>query len=169
MNLLITALEFASFRNISAKLDTAKIEEAISLAQQSDLLKILGDFYFDVLKNATEESFKDLLDGSEFTVAGLDYKHAGIKRLLADFTFARYIQTINVNLTPFGAVSKLSQDSEGTDRNTIKDLSKQAQIDAGIKFEFIDKYIVSNPVAFARYCKNKKTGTSFSSLRISRL
>lgn len=169
MNLLITAIEFASFRNISAKLDTPKIEEAISLAQQSDLLEILGDFYFDVVKNATEASFKDLIDGSEFTYQGLTYEHAGIKRLLADFAFARYLYTVNVNLTPFGAVSKLSQDSEGIDRNTIKDLSKQAQIDAGVKFRFIEKYLLSKPEVFSRYCKNQKSGTSFSTQKISRL
>ena len=47
MTNLITAAEFASFRNISKKLDTGKIDEAIKLAQQSDLLDILGEFFFD--------------------------------------------------------------------------------------------------------------------------
>lgn len=166
---LITYTEFATFRNISQKIDTPKVEEAISLAQQSDLVEILGDFYFDVVKNASDPSYSELMDGSEFEYCGDLYQHVGIKRLLADYTYSRFVYMINVNLTPFGAVSKFMEDSEKIDRNTIRDLSKQAQVDAGIKFKFIEKYILSESTLFSRYCKNKEQGTSFSTQRISKL
>ena len=52
MDLLITPIEFSQLRDISKKIDTEKVNEAISLAQQSDLIDILGEFYFDVLKNS---------------------------------------------------------------------------------------------------------------------
>ena len=169
MAYLITAIEFATFRNISQKLDTPKIEEAIGLAQQSDLVEILGDFYFDVVKNASENDWADLMNGSEFEYCGDTFIHAGIKKMLADYTYSRFVYMVNINATPFGFQKKFTDDSEGIDRNTIKDLSKQAQVDAGIKFKFIEYYILSKPELFDRYCKNKNQGTSFNFQRFSKL
>ena len=169
MSNIITAIEFASFRNISQKLDTGKIDESISLAQQSDLLNILGDFYFDVVKNQSEGTYSDLMDGSTFTYNGYEYEHAGIKRLLADYSYSRFASGGNINFTPFGIHKKLSNDSEPIDRNTVKDISKQAQVDAGIKFKFIEYYILSEPTLFERYCNGKQQGTNFSTQKFSKL
>jgi hypothetical protein len=169
MSNIITTLEFASYRNISQKLDTGKIEESISLAQQSDLLQILGDFYFDVLKNQDETTYTDLMEGSGFTYNGYAYEHAGIKRLLADYAYARFASAGNINFTPFGIHKKLSNESEPIDRNTVNDIAKQAQIDAGLKFQFIELYILSEPILFERYGKDKQQGTNFASQRFSKL
>lgn len=166
---IITAQEFATFRCISQKIDEEKIDEAILQAQQTDLLKILGDFYFDVLKNATEASYEDLMDGSEFVYCNEDFEHAGIKALLADYTSARYVYKRNQKDTPFGMVTKTYQDGTPVERNVIKDLSKQDQVDAGAKFMIIEKYIMSEPELFSRYCKNKKEGVSFNQIRFSKL
>ena len=166
---LITAIEFATFRNISQKLDTPKIEEAISLAQQSDLIEILGDFYFDVVKNAALPTYADLMDGATFTYNKEDFEHKGIKKLLGDYTYARYVYRKPINDTAFGMVRKSYNDSEPVERNTIKDIAKQAQVDAGIKFKFIEKYILSEPTLFERYCKSKKQGTSFFTQKFSKL
>lgn len=167
---LITAVEFAQLRDISKKIDTDKANEAIGLAQSSDLYEALGGFYFDLVKSPTDPKYVNLMDGSEFEYCGEMYIHAGIKAYLADLTYARFIYMINVNLTPFGAQSKFTQDSEGVDRNTIKDLVKQAQFDAGVKFKIIDKYLLSNPNnIFDRYCKSEYTGTNFNSIKISKL
>lgn len=167
MDLLITPVEFAAFRDISKKIDDDKTNEAISLAQQSDLIDILGDFYFDVLKNATETAWLPLMDGSEFTYCDKEYEHVGIKALLADYTYARFIYMANVNLTPFGAQSKFTNDSEGIDRLVIKDLSKQAQVDAGIKFKYIRYYLLSDPELFSRYCESQRTDTPFNGQKFS--
>ncbi len=169
MENIITATEFATFRNISQKVDTAKIDEAISLAQQSDLVDILGDFYFDVMKNKDEANYADLMNGSEFTYNDEKFEHAGIKKLLADYTHARYVYLKPINDTAFGFMVKETQDGSPVDRNTLKDLSKQDQVDAGIKFKFIEKYILSEPELFSRYCKNKPQGTSFNSIRLTKL
>lgn len=167
MSNLITVEEFATFRDISKKRDESKISEAIGLAQQSDLLNILGDFYFDVLNNAEENSYILLMTGGVFEYCNEQYEHAGIKKMLADYTYARYMMIINVNHTPFGSVTKMMQDSEKVDRATLRDLSKQAQQDAGFKFKYIEKYILSEPTLFSRYCKNKDNDTSFQSFNSS--
>ena len=166
---LITATEFATYRNISIKIDTAKVDESISLAQQSDLVEILGDFYFDVLKNANEAEWQDLMNGSSFIYCDADFEHAGIKRLLADYAHSRYVYTKNVNDTAFGFMTKETQDGSPVERNTLKDLAKQSQIDAGVKFKFIEKYIMSKPDLFSRYCKNQNQNTAFNIQRFSKL
>lgn len=169
MAYFITPEEFATYRNVSQKLDTPKINEAIGLAQQSDLIEILGDFYFDVLKNSAETDWLSLMDGSTFEYCDEEYQHAGIKAMHADYTYSRFVYMVNINATPFGFQKKFTEDSQGIERNTIKDLAKQAQQDAGIKFKFIEYYILSEPELFSRYCKNKKQGTSFFTQKFSRL
>lgn len=169
MDYLITPTEFGTFRDISVKQDEKKINESIGLAQQSDLIEILGEFYFDVVKNASESTYEDLMNGSTFEYCDKEYVHAGIKAMLADYTYSRFVYMANINATAFGFQKKYTQDSEGIDRNMIKDLSKQAQVDAGIKFKFIEKYILSEPVLFERYCKNKSQGTSFNSQKLTKL
>lgn len=169
MAYIITPAEFAEYRDISVKLDEAKINESISLAQQSDLIEILGDFYFDVVKNQAETAWLPLMNGSTFEYCEEEFVHVGIKKLLGDYTYARFVYMVNINPTAFGFQSKFTQDSEGIDRNTIKDLAKQAQVDAGIKFKFIEKYILSEPELFERYCKSVSQGTSFFTQKFSKL
>lgn len=166
---IITATEFAAFRNISSKIDTKKIDEAIQQAEDSDLNDILGGFFFDVQKNKDDATYTDLMNGSEFTYCDETFIHKGIKVMLADYAYARYVYTKNVNDTAHGFVAKNYQDGITTDRNVLKDLAKQAQIDAGIKFRTIEKYILSEPTLFSRYCDSKKGNTGFNYQRFSKL
>lgn len=169
MNNLITEAEFVSFRSISKKVDSEKLNESITLAQASDLQDTLGSFYFDVLTFKDADSYENLLNGCAFVYEGENFIHDGLKSFLADLAYSRYIYNINVNLTPFGAQSKFTNDSTGVDRNTTKDLSKQAQIDGAVKFKIIQKYIFSKPDLFSRYCKGQKSDTGFGRQRISKL
>lgn len=169
MDNIITVEEFIAFRNVSKKVDAEKINECISLAQKSDLNNILGDFFFDVYKNRNNPDYEGLLNGLEFEYCDEVFIHDGVKSLLADYTYSRFMYMINVNMTPFGAVAKETQDSKAIDRNHIKDLSKQAQIDASNKFNIIQKYILSKPELFSRYCSNDKNRTGFNGIKIKKL
>ena len=169
MELLLTVAEFADFRNISKKIDENLIIECISQAQQSDFMEILGEFYFDVLKNKDNPDYSELLDGCEFQYNNYDYEHVGLKNILADYAHARYVVKKNTKDTPFGYVVKDSNDSLNVDRNTLRDISKQDQIDAGNKFKFVDIYIKSKHELFTRYCKKNDLGTSFFFQRFSKL
>lgn len=166
---LLTVDEFVTFRDIGKKIDSSKIEECIINAQNSDLQNLLGGFYYDVLKNKNELLYSDLMNGCEFDYCNETFIHSGIKALLSDYVYARYIYMINVNLTPFGATTKHSQDSEPISRNHIKDLYGQAQYDGGIKFQSIKKYILSEPEIFNRYCKNENYSTEQFNIKIGRL
>ncbi|OCK42529.1 hypothetical protein BA195_10155 [Tenacibaculum soleae] len=154
MNNIITAKEFAEYRNISKKIDEGKINECIKLAQSVDLFDVLNDFYFDLLQGVNEPEYNELMSGGTFTSEGKNYYQEGLKSLLADYTYSRYIYVINTNHTSFGYQQKYTEDSQPVDRNFIKDVVKQTQIDASIKFKMIDKYLQTNKAIFPRYSNN---------------
>ncbi|MFI8379615.1 hypothetical protein [Leeuwenhoekiella sp. NPDC079379] len=166
-NQLITVQEFASFRDIGKKLDEAKINECIKQAQSTDLFDVLNDFFFDLVENKDSIQYQDLLSGSTFSVNNQSFSQAGIKSLLADYTYNRYMYSINTNFTPFGATQKYGQDSQPVDRNLLKDIAKQTQVDADIKFKMIDKYLKSNSSIFTRYQTGNNPDINTGSVRYS--
>ena len=155
MESIITVVEFQTFKHISKKVDTDRIEQAISFAQEIDLYDYLGDFLFDVVAalpaNGELDPYNDLLNGGSFTVEEKNYIHAGIKSLLADLTYVRYLNSSNVVDTPFGLVSKDANDSSPIDRGLIKDLASQAMRDADVKFSLINMFLEENASDFPRY------------------
>lgn len=154
MQRLITAQEFGQYKDVGKKLDTQKINECITEAQMVDLFDYLDEFLFDVVENREDSTYADLMNGSSFVVSGKPYSHIGLKALLADLTYPRYLYKVNIQLTPFGAVNKLSQDSQPADRNVLKDIAKQTQMDADTKFKFIRLYLQENKTLFPRYNSN---------------
>lgn len=163
---IITADEFKTYRDVGNKVDTDKIEDIIRITQSTDLFKLLGNFLFDVLNNLVEPTYEDLLEGSEFTDEnGNTLIQEGLKRLVSDLAYARYLYLVNVNFTPFGATVKTSDSSEPVERNILRDISKQTQIDANIKWELIKSYLDSNKDTFPvwkTYCDGKGYNSSNS-------
>ena len=167
MEQLLSASEFRSFHKIAKKADDKVINESILKAQQSDLISALGDFYFDVLANYQEDAYNDLMNGSTFEYEGYGYEQVGLKDLLSDYAYSRYLYNRNVNDTSFGVVNKVDPNSEAVDRNILKDISRQSQQDAGYKFKYIDLYLKANKETFPRYnrCDNVKENMSYKTFK----
>lgn len=165
--LLITPEEFITYRDVSTKLNEARINECIKLAQESDLHNALNDFYFDVLANYQDIEYGDLMNGSTFIYDGESFTHDGIKIYLGDLTYARFMSQANMMLTAFGAVSKISDNSEPISSALIKSLSNQSQLDASNKFKTIDLYLRANDSIFPRYlkCNTTTAGTGYHSTK----
>jgi hypothetical protein len=154
---LITSTELKALRDIGNKIDTDKADEAIQLAQETDLYNLLGDFYFDVVANAAGVgNWALLMDGSTFTVDGEDFIHRGIKALLADLAYARYSKKINANFSPFGMTVKSTPDSTPVPEETQKQVVIDAKRDAGVKLKLIIAFIETDTVLFSRYCSGSK-------------
>jgi len=169
MDLIITAEEFCKLRDISEKIDERKINESIKLAQLNDFQLLLGDFYFEVSRNFNDNSFDELMNGSDFTYDKLEVSHLGLKAVLADLAYSRYILKINVQLTPFGAVTKEHRDSVAVTRETLRAESKQAQIDANIKFEYVKKFINETKEAYECYKDREVKKAPYRGIRISKV
>ena len=148
---LITNTELKTLRDVGSKIDIAKADEAIKLAETVDLYVILGNFYFDVVANAAGLSYTDLMDGSTFTVNGRPFIQSGIKALVADLAYARYVDMINTNFSPFGITVKSTQDSVPITEGKLKQIILQARRDADVKFGIIDLYLDQNKSTFPRY------------------
>lgn len=151
---LITNTEFKALRDIGNKVNEQLLTECIALSEKNELLDILGNFYFDVLENKdnTGDKWEELMIGSTFTDSNNDtFTHEGVKALLADLAYSRYVNRVNADFTPFGLVHKEGQDSRVTDRNYIKDLAHQARKDADAKMRIIHRFLRENDTLFDRY------------------
>lgn len=162
MQLLITPEDFATYRDVGKKIDSRKVNEVIREAQHVDLFDYIGEFLYDVVDNREAPEYQDLLNGSEYQHGGKMYSHIGLKQFLADLTYPRYLYIVNVNMTAFGAQQKYTQDSGAVDRNVLKDIARQAQIDADIKFKSISKYITANLDVFSRYKSSSCGGNNIN-------
>lgn len=152
---LITVEEFKVFRDLGYKVDTDKATEAIRESQQVELYDNFGQFVFDIIANKDEATYTDLMNGSTFTVSGYDFIQEGIKSLLADFAYARYLSKIAMNLTPFGITIKIAEDSQPVDKKTIDEMIMKTLQDADVKKQLIDKYLINTATSslFERYSR----------------
>lgn len=152
MHNILTSHEVKNYKDLGNKIDEQKIKSIIEQAQIVDLKQMLGDrFYFDLLNNLTTDKYQPLLTGSTFTYFGISYHHEGIKSLLADYFMSKYVLQVNVNFTPFGAVTKTPQDAVTTDRNSLKDISTQQLQLAGAKWEIIEMFLNSQYLIFTEW------------------
>lgn len=155
MNNLLTPTQIQSFKDIGYKIDENKINPIIEQAQIVELKEVLGDrFYFDVLANKDNPDYAPLFSGCSFTYFDVNYYQDGLNALLGDYFMSKYVLQVNTNFTPFGATQKLAQDSEPTDRNSLKDISTQQLQLAGARWEIIYLYLNANPALFPNWKNN---------------
>lgn len=158
MNNIITIEQLKSYIDLGKKVDEDKINPILKQAQDVDLRDYLGmQFYFDVIANVDNENYQLLLSGGTFEHKGVTYYQEGLQAMLADLFMARYVLRINTNITPFGATTKLSTDSEPTDRGTLKDISQMHKEAAGSKWEIIKLYLEQNKALFPIYNSSPNT------------
>lgn len=161
---IVTATEIKQLKDIGNKIDEQKINPIIEQAQITDLKDRLGnDFYFDVIANLTNPDYQNLLSGSTFTQNDVTYYQDGLKTLTADYFMSKFVLQTNVNQTPFGTTTKLSQDSQPVDRNTLKDISTQQMQLAGARWEIIKMYLDTNTNLFPKWSKNNACESIVSS------
>jgi hypothetical protein len=161
---LISVDEIQLYKDLGKNPDLKKIKPVIEQAQDVDLRDMIGaHFYFDIVSNVENEDYQDLLSGSTFECNGVTYHQEGLKALLADLFMSRYLDVIQVNITAFGATVKHSEDSQPTDKGSLRDASKAQRQMAGNKLEIIKLYLKANANKFPAY--NYKADTVASGER----
>jgi len=166
---ILTVEELKTYRDLGGKVDIDKATEAIREAQQVELYDAFGYFSFDIIKNKDEANYADLMNGSEFTISNDLFIHEGIKSLLADYAFARYLAKLKMNLTPFGITIKTNEDSVPVDMKTVDSMILKTLQDADVKKETIDRYLTekNDSSLFDRYVQGGKRTKSAGSRRYS--
>lgn len=156
---MITPQELSKYRKISKKFNYDKIDECIDLAK-TDMREAIGDrLFFDVMSKMKEISYEPLMKGSDFDMNGVTFNHAGLKAMFADFVYARYLYMVNINHSPTGLTQKESENSSNIERNLIKDLVNQAQIDADKKWELIKMFLENNTETYPVWNNNTNTNS----------
>ncbi len=157
---IITVNEFKLLKDVGKeKVDENKINKIIDEAQMTELKEVLGnDFYFDVLSNLDNPDYQVLLSGGTFAYKDINYHQEGLKSLLADYVMAKFVIQNNINFTPFGVVTKIHQDSQPVERNSLKDMSTQQYQFASAKWEIIEMYL--NSQSFPNWKNNTCTSST---------
>ena len=137
---LITRSEIISKRAISKSTKEAVINQFIDDAELLDLLPILGEqFYFSIVSDPG--SFSDLLNEKKYTYNNVEITSPGLKRVLIDLFYARYILHGTQTDTPFGFVEKTYQDAKPVERINRKEIYKLSQQTAMQYWSQVEKYL----------------------------
>lgn len=124
---IITREEVQKYKQISSSNKNDKFNQIILEAQIQDVRTLLGERLFNaVLKDVQDTGdtngtiYTDLLNGGEYLSNDVTYYHAGIKAVLANYVYGRYIMWGDVVDNPFGATIKLNNNSKPVDYATKK-------------------------------------------------
>jgi len=126
--MIISMDDIQQVRPLANNLDEAKVDIYIREAEHLDLLPVIGaSLYarFDDGVNLTEQE-ETMLEGGDYD-GGCGVRHfAGVKTALAYFAYARLVRNIQVNVTPYGVVTKMGEESSPTDYRTVAAASADA-------------------------------------------
>ena len=173
MALLINAADIRAVRDLSLQIKDQKINPIISDAQISDLRPLLGDaLYYDVLKKfdaGGTHIYNDLIDGAEYVVNDITYVQYGLKRLVCELAYVRYMFDSSDISTPFGVMEKNFTDGQKTSRDRAKELSNMRKQTTNDYWLGIEHYLRNNTDTFTLFkCNNENRINTFKITHITR-
>ncbi|TSE05257.1 hypothetical protein [Aquimarina algiphila] len=156
MDLLVQKSDFQNITQIAHHCDFEVLEQYILERQNLDLVKLLGNsFYVDVIENRENVEYKDLLDGSKFTIeCGGKTKtliHFGLKRVLIHYAYAAYIYRKSFVDTPFSVVVKQSEDSIPVSPSDLKVVHDENRKMAYSYWKMTLEYLCANEDEFSNF------------------
>lgn len=128
--MIITMEDIQRVRPLANNLCEAKVEIYIREAEHLDVLPILGAALYarlDQGEGLTEQEMT-LLEGGEYNADCGGVRHIqGVKVALAYFAYARLVRNNQVNVTPYGVVTKVGDESNPTEYRTVAAVCADAQ------------------------------------------
>jgi hypothetical protein len=162
---LISVSDIRAVRDLSNQIKDNKINPLISDAEMSDLRPLLGDsFFFAIKKNP--ENYTNLLDPLEYTINDEINYHFGLKRLLCELSYVRYMFDSGDISTPFGVIEKNFTDGVRTSRDRTKELSNLRKQTANEYWLGIEKYLINNAELYPLF---KITGNSIETFKFTHI
>lgn len=164
---LITANDIRAVRDLSNQIKDSKINPIISDAEISDLRPLLGHaFFYDIKK--TPANYTDLLNGSEYIVNETTFYQFGVKRLLCELAYVRYMFDSSDISTPFGVVNKDFENGTKISREREKELSNLRKKTTNDFWIDIKYYLENNKDLYALYKGSFDTIKTFQFKNITR-
>lgn len=153
--MLIKVDDIRKYRQIAKNIDPARVEIYIKEAEMLDLMPRIGAEFYQKLDNigdiVLEECRKKLKDQDGETIAveneydlpvnewkflnGGYYRtcegekrfFGGVRTALCYYAYARFVRNHSQQVTPFGVVAKMGDESSGVDISTVAAMSADAR------------------------------------------
>ena len=169
MQPLIDADFIRYFRDLSHNVKNKVINPMIMDAQISDVRPLLGDDLFYKIV-ATPQNYFELLDEFDFdTKDGNKSKSFGLKRVIAEFAYARYLFKNSDISTPNGLVQKQNENTQNTPIDRAKELYTDQRKTAVTYWLSVERYLTIKRDTYPTFRQNirQTTGNKTSYLKRS--
>lgn len=173
-DLLITVDDIKQYRPVS--LDQKRCDPFILEAQENDLRTILNDaLYLDFVEKVFDTSdamyshYQNLLLGCNYNLNGKTINFPGIKPMLCYYTLSRIITNNQINITAYGVVQKVIDESTPIDSATLKMLVTELRSVAISYQSRLVEFLENNKNIYQLYddmpsTSNNDTGLNFFSV-----
>jgi hypothetical protein len=165
---LITRAQIQQYKQLSNSNNNEKLNQIILDSQFIDLRPLLGDrLYNDILAKvaANETTYDDLLNGSTYTYQNITYSNYGLRVVLANYIYARWIMEGDVIDNPFGATIKLDNPhSQTLSINTKKQLNTLNKNTAYNYWLNVQDFLIRTEVELFKNCTRRKNTFKISKI-----
>jgi len=152
---LITKEDIQVSRGTVLDVDSSILFPFIDKAHTEDLRSLLGnDVYFKIMSD--QDNYSYLIHGCSFECNGIDYIHEGLKEVLCNLSYARFIIHGSFHVTSFGFVEKYNQDSKPVPKERRRDIKTMSLQSANSAFELVKKYMKSQGIISCESVSNKR-------------
>lgn len=127
--MIITIDDIRNVRPIAYNIDEARVNMYIREAEILDVLPILGADLHENLSNADNLTPEEdmLLNGGYFNDGCGKKKFEGLKSAISYFAYARFLRNNQINVTPYGVVTKLGEESATSDYKAVAAQAAEAE------------------------------------------
>lgn len=158
MELLISKSDVEKYFQVAIGRNETEFNKYIRQAQQFDLKKLMPEqFFYDLLKNRTDNDYQKVINETEYTFKDGNYEHAGLKGVLIHFTYGLYIFKSNIQDTSFGFTVKTNGQSEPVDYKERRDWYYEHKAQANQIWEDVKRFIERNIDSFPVWKEATKT------------
>lgn len=155
--LVITLQDIQALRP-TAELDGVRWEPFCLESQDLDLRPILGDsLYYDFMTKFYSTGdprytiYQNLLNGLSYTYNGQTIYYDGLKPLVVYNTLARFVQNNPVNITRFGVVTKIVNQSQTVDPQVLRQVVNELKSNAKSYENQVRQYLDNNVTTYTMY------------------
>ncbi len=153
----------------TAELDGVRFEPYCLEAQDQDLRPILGDgLYFGLMNEFYDTgddmyaAYGELINGKSYSYNGQTIYFDGLKPMLCYFTLARLVQNHSNNITRYGVVTKITQQSQPVDVQVLRQLVNDLKSNAQTYVSQVKQFLSQNQTTYPLYIGSESNlNTSF--------
>lgn len=127
--MIITVEDIRKVRHIAHNIDNGRVDMYIREAEMLDVVPAISAEMYEVLdagENLTTEQ-EMMLNGGYYYDGCTKCKFEGLKVATAYLAYARFMRNNQVNVTPYGVVNKIGEESATTERSIVVAQAQEAE------------------------------------------